>query len=437
MVPHYRLLKKAWPMSVDREPYSNSPIRTTLLSIHSFQFASLALMVVRGVIIARVLGPAEKGVVDLFVLLGVLTVELGTLGFGNGLLYFLARRQRPFAQFQGTALAFSVTMGLLIPAAGLATLPWWRGLLDGLAVWQICIGLLQAPALLYARCWHNICEGLNRATAVFQINFFFSTISLVAVLAFFHFGILSADIMILLTAILALAQAAAALLHLLSIDRGVSFSRELGQACLRYGFVLHLAVLANVLHFKLDQLMINYWLDTRNLGLYALSVRWAEMLLLLDMPTIAASVSRVASAPPAESYALTQRLLRFQFVVTVGASLGMALAAYSLVVFVYGSAYEGSIWPLITLIPGVAAWSLARLSSIFLVYNQRKLGFVTAAAVTALFANAALNYVFLVHIPLGIIGAALASSITYVGLAATLMLKARLAFKRSRVAGQA
>jgi O-antigen/teichoic acid export membrane protein len=202
---------------------------------------------------------------------------------------------------------------------------------------------------------------------------------------------------------------------------------------LRYGLVIYIGFLANVLHFKIDQVMINYWLGTDAVGIYVVSVRWAEMLFILDNPIISASLSKISSLPPHESYDLTNRLFKIQLLISGGAGILLVMAAYPLVIGLYGEAYRGAVWPLILLVPGMVAWSVSKIVSGALTYKSNRALYVTKVAICGFFVNLFLNYILIKVLRMGISGASLASSFTYLFVALCIQLKARNILKQINI----
>ena len=205
----------------------------------------------------------------------------------------------------------------------------------------------------------------------------------------------------------------------------LSFSAPLLRDGLSYGVVVYVGVIANALHFKVDQIMINWFLGTEAVGIYAVGVRWAEMLFLLDSALGAAALYRISSSPAGESIALSWKLFRVQLLISGVSGVVLALLAGPLVRMLYGDAFRGAVLPLVLLIPGIVAWSASKVVSNMLNYNRAMKTFVTGAAVAGAAMNVGLNYLFLAVMKYGIAGVAVASSISYSFVVVLILFRAR------------
>ncbi len=408
-----------------RAAFEGGSVRGDAAQIYVFQFLSLGVGLIGSIVAARILGPAEKGIFDLFNLLNSFIVEFGLMGFGSGLLYYLANKRRPLSEIHGAGFIFSLTIGMLTAIIGWLGLPLWKMIFPCLHDWIILLAFFLAPIAYYRLIWANIMTGINRAVATYKIGFCFAILSSLSIFALWTFGYLNVKEIISVTAILSVINGAVAFVILHKRYRKLKLSISLMQESLRYGLMIYAGVIANVLHFKIDQVMLNYWLGTKAVGIYAVSVNWAEMLFLLDSAITSAALHKISSSSAEESYALTKRLFKVQLLIS-GTSGGLlALLAYPLILIFYGEAYRGAIWPLILLVPGIVAWSAFKIVSNMLTFNLKMAPFVTKAAVLGFLLNIFLNYLFIKVMDFGIVGASGASSLSYTLVAMSIGLKAR------------
>jgi O-antigen/teichoic acid export membrane protein len=386
-------------------------IQGDTVRIAGLQFATLGVGLASSVLIARVLGPTEKGVVDLFNLLGNFVAELGALGVGSGLLYFVASRGRSLGEAHGTAIVFALLIGGVTTAFGLVGLPLWRQLLPGLPDWTILLAFALSPAALYRAIWQSMLIATNRSVSGYVLGLGVSVLSVVSVTGLWALANLTGPTVIVMTATVSLLATVVAFAQLRRLGGSVRASASLARGSIRFGFPLYLGLLANLVNFKVDQVILNQLLGTEAVGIYAVSVRWAETLFLLDSALIAAALHRIASTPRRESYRLTGRLVRQQLLISSIGGIGLAIVSFPMVVFLYGTDYVGAVLPLVILVPGIVAWSLAKVLSQHIVFQRRDRWFPTASAAVGMIINVPLNFLFVPH--LGIPGAALASLLSY------------------------
>ena len=408
-----------------RQLFPEGSIKGDALRISAFQILSLAIGLIASIIVARTLGPARKGIIDLFNLLTSFIVDFGLLGFGSGLLYYQANRARPVGEVHGTGLAFSLAAGALVAAVGWVGLPAWKAVLPGLPAWIALAAFLLAPVRFYSLVWSSVMTGLNAVVSTHRVNAVFAAANTAVVLALWATDRLTVDALVVAMILFALAGGGVTFGILYSREPRLSFSAPLLRDGLSYGVVVYVGVVANALHFKVDQIMINWFLGTEAVGIYAVGVRWAEMLFLLDSALGAAALYRISSSPAGESIALSWKLFRAQLLISGVSGVVLALMAGPLVRFLYGDPFRGAILPLVLLIPGIVAWSACKVISNMLNYNRAMKNFVTGAAVAGAAMNVGLNYLFLAVMKQGIAGVAVASSISYSFVVVLILFRAR------------
>lgn len=382
-------------------------------STSGYQFATLGVGLLGSILVARVLGPEQKGVVDVFNLIGAFITDIGLLGFGSGIFYYLANRKRPLGEIHGTTLRYSLTAGAVLMLIGLLGIRYWRSLFPGVETWIVLAAFFMSPIAFYQLVWSNIMTGINRVVTAYRIGFYLAVGNLVLVFLFYHLGLIRPPIIVLTSVFWSIVLFGIGFGLLKKEAPELRPSNELLGKCLRYGSVIYFGNLFNVLHFKVDQVMINMWLGTKALGEYALSVRWAEMLFYLDSGIMAAALYRISSSDAADSHRFSTKLFKFQLMVSGAGGLLLILVSGILIQFLYGDAYQNAVGPLRILVPGIVSWSASKYLAGMLSYNQKKGMVVTVSAGIGLLLNVVLNFVFIKHLGMGIRGAALASSISY------------------------
>lgn len=181
--------------------------------------------------------------------------------------------------------------------------------------------------------------------------------------------------------------------------------RELGMG-LRY----HTGLVSLFLLFRVDILMLNAMMTHVAVGLYSLAATLIELTRVAVDSIAQVALPRQMEGDQGSAAAFTARTARLTLLFAV-ASVGlMCLAAPILIPVVYGTAFAGSVAPLLGLAPGLVVLGATRTVAAFLLRLDRPM-LMSAISVTALVVNVVLN---LALIPAyGIVGCAVASSIGY------------------------
>ncbi|MDH1526557.1 oligosaccharide flippase family protein [Pseudomonas mosselii] len=390
------------------------------------KLAMIALRLLRNVLLARILGPSERG---LFALLSTLPdlISAATSGGLNSAVGYQAAKQRDM----GLLLTQVLVYGCLL--AGLLTLVCVflvRELGTNLEI-TVQLGLL-AWLLLLAVPMTVLKSGLltlhNASGGVGAFNALRLTESLAPLLLFLGLFWMWRDEALEAALISWLCGIALVLVlglwwlrrqHPLALrwDRGGQ--REL----LSYSAKSHPDLLFQQVILRSDYLFIGAMLGSTALGHYAMASAAAELLLIVPEAVTTPLMKRLLQQD-AGMERLTPLALRLTATVMLGACLSMALIGQWLIVTLFGADYAPAYPALLALLPGLLGLCYASILRLDLLGKNRP------GTVSLLMgAGAALNLVLNVAlIPTwGIVGAAAASSIAYLAVTvAMLVLYCRL-----------
>ncbi|MDH1628686.1 lipopolysaccharide biosynthesis protein [Pseudomonas mosselii] len=403
----------------------NSYLRHLALSMGT-KLAMIALRLLRNVLLARILGPSERG---LFALLSTLPdlISAATSGGLNSAVGYQAAKQRDM----GLLLTQVLVYGCLL--AGLLTLVCVflvREFGTDLEV-TVQLGLL-AWLLLLAVPMTVLKSGLltlhNASGGVGAFNALRLTESLAPLLLFLGLFWMWRDEALEAALISWLCGIALVLVlglwwlrrqHPLALrwDRGGQ--REL----LSYSAKSHPDLLFQQVILRSDYLFIGAMLGSTALGHYAMASAAAELLLIVPEAVTTPLMKRLLQQD-AGMERLTPLALRLTATVMLGACLSMALIGQWLIVTLFGADYAPAYPALLALLPGLLGLCYASILRLDLLGKNRP------GTVSLLMgAGAALNLVLnVLLIPTwGIVGAAAASSIAYLAVTvAMLVLYCRL-----------
>ena len=382
-------------------------------TVYFFQGITVVAAFVGSIVLARALGPTGKGTVDLFLLLLTIVVEVALLGISSGFLYQLANIKRPFHHIHGDAIAAAAAVGLLGVLLALAAPSFFAELVGDLPVAYAAVALAAAGFFAYAASWTNLMLGLDRAGLMHRIQAAVAVASASAALLLWWLGRLTVDTAIVTVVAIGVSAALVRLGIARRFHVGIrpAPTAESFRASFVYGIRTFPGTLANWLHFRVDQIVIAHVLGVAGVGVYSVSVRWAELLWIVGIGLLHAGVYRVASSSTVDSYELSKRIF-WATVVLAGAAGGvLAILAPALLEALYGSEFAGAVVPLLLLIPGVVAWDAARVLSNHISYNRGRPVIPTTIAIVGALMNLAGT---LYAVPRwGLSGAAAASSLSY------------------------
>lgn len=400
-------------------PAGRPPRSLLFVGAHTLVSSVLAigLGIIAGVIVARVFGPAQKGAYNLVLATAELLAMIVGLALPAGVTYVLAR-----GLAAPRALLARLVPGVVVQIAVAA-------LVLGIAVQTPLAGALLPPAPAWAWVAVLLLVGLNqlvalgRAVLVGQqrlprantIEVVERLVMLVLLLGMWWLvaagtaptagWLLGLQIaMVLLVAGLLLRELVPVLLEPGGGSAGVRAA--LGFAIPAYG-----ANLVQFLNYRLDVFFVASYRGTADVGIYTLAVSLAQMLWLFSAAAGQALLPHVAvhgGPGTATTAAVAARLALWA---SVAGACGLALVGWVAVPLLYGAAFVAAVGALYWLLPGVAFFAVANvLGSYIAGVGKPQLNMLVAAIGLVITVVGDL-----VLIPrLGIAGAAIASSVSYV-----------------------
>ena len=415
-----------------REPRERAGFLRSGLNAIATSWISVGLSFATSIVIARSLGPANKGAYDLTNATGNLAVLLLGLSLQSGTSYVVARGfvkpgalVKPLALWavaQGAITAFAVLALTSTPFAG-ALMPTslGLGLIPPLAAFVALTSLTN-----YLR---GVLMGQRRIIAANTADLagrIFVPIAVAASLgALFLFKGSPGVLLFLWCNVAGLAVAAMRFtLHLRAELRETDGPKRPAEI-VSFALPAFAGNLVQFLNYRLDLFLVNAFLGIGAVGLYALAVSVAQLTWLLPQAAAAVLLPHVAADVDgtAGNAARSARVARLTFLVSAVGTAIMAIGGPTLVPFVYGTAFIGSLEPFLWLLPGVAGYSLYTILAAHIAGTGRpRLTFAIASV-----AFAVTLILDLALIPrIGIRGAAMASSASYL----TSMVLGSIAFIR-------
>ena len=403
----------------------NSYLRHLALSMGT-KLAMIALRLLRNVLLARILGPSERG---LFALLSTLPdlISAATSGGLNSAVGYQAAKQRDLGLLLTQVLVYgSLLAGLLTLLCVVLVRQFGADLAVtvqlGLLAWLLLLAVPMTVLKSGLLTLHNASGGVGAFNALRLTESLAPLLLFLGLFWMWREQALEAALISWLVGI-----ALVVLLGLWWLGRQhrlrLRWDRSGQRELLAYSAKSHPDLLFQQLILRSDYLFIGALLGSTALGHYAMASAAAELLLIVPEAVTTPLMKRLLQQD-AGMERLTPLALRLTATVMLGACLGMALIGEWLIVTLFGVAYQPAYPALLALLPGLLGLCYASILRLDLLGKNRP-GTVSLLMGAGATLNLLLNVLL---IPTwGIVGAAAASSIAYLAVTvAMLVLYCRL-----------
>jgi O-antigen/teichoic acid export membrane protein len=309
------------------------------------------------VIVARWLGPEGLGSLAVLNTTIVLALSIGSLGLTSSNTYLIARDRTTLAPVWANAIVFSLFMGTVVAFAVLGIAKSNPTLFGGVGADLILIAVLSIPFQFVLSLGLNVLLAMDR---IRQLNFLDAMAPALALLnASLVLVLWRSNLKLLVTfntgATVVLSAGMLWTIGRLIIrqqDRA-SFRPDgsLFKHAIRYGTKFYIPLMAAILIFRLDLLIVNHFRGAAEAGVYAVASQVANLLTMLPGVIAMLLFPRVASAqdPRGEFAIQVTRHVTFVMLIMCGA----AAAGAFLLPLIYGARFADATIQLLILLPGV------------------------------------------------------------------------------------
>ena len=382
------------------------------LGVFGTRVFMIGLSLISGIIVTRILGPTNRGALEILIVIPNLVVSFGNLGIGNANLYFIAKDKYPIETIVANSLSVSIILGGALFLLSLIFASFTTGnLFKGIPRFLFFIGFSTIPFFLFQRYAEYIFLGKELIHLRNKLNIFPAIISFSLILLLvvgLRMNILGVLITQVFGSIIALFTA----LYLLSkISKlQLRFSYKLFLESISYGIIPFLALVILNLNFRLDIFLIKYFLDNTQVGFYSLGVSLGEKMWLIPEAISLVLFASISNVDKKTADILTPKVCRITLLFVSCAALVLLPSGNYIITLLYGNQFKPSVTPFIILLPGIVAMTLYLLIHSDLT-GRGKARITLKVFSYALLLNFALNVLLIPK--MGINGAALASTISY------------------------
>jgi O-antigen/teichoic acid export membrane protein/peptidoglycan/xylan/chitin deacetylase (PgdA/CDA1 family) len=377
-------------------------------------------------LIARSLGPANRGSFAFVSVAALIVGSLAPLGIGPALAVLAAREPARRPELAGTAVGWGLltgaVAGLLIILAGSVL---QSHLPEGVDAFAIALAAIAAMCAATSGLSYSVLQGSNQ----FHRQAIVTGAAPWAYVAILVAARLTGNLD-LHTAIAAWmlywAMLAAGGVVVAALTLGLGRPRpETIRASLGFGARAWFGTLSLILNARVDQVLMGFLATEAALGIYAVAVNVSEVLLYLPAIVGTVLLPAVASSAPERTLSTTTAAARQLLLVTAVCGVVAAVLAPPLIPLVFGDAFAGAVTPFLWLLPGTLGYALLIVFASALTGSGLP-GRSSAAWLIALLTGVALDLALMPRF--GADGAAAAASAAFVAGGAA----AVLAFRRWR-----
>lgn len=367
-------------------------------------------LAVASVLVARGLGPTERGVFFLGFIAATMIAMVGDLGMSVTSLVYGANREIPPRRLHAIAVGFAIAAGLL---AALVLLPfqafWTETLLKGLDTTMLAIVAAGVVAQLYGQVITALLTGMGYVPEVAVVRILQAVVYPVAI----ALAVLTGE---------ATWALGAWLLTVVGYGLGVGYLalRHAGfpaapswsqmRIALWFGMRGYVGTLSFHGFLRLDVFVLGARTGPRDVGIYSQAAIVAERVALFSQAIYSATAERIGKGGEQAS-ALTALSVRMIVTLLVPLAPVLVLLAWPLFPLVFGPDFAEAVAPFAIMLPGTIALSLWSVLALYMASALRRPGLSTAIQVAA----------FVVSLPLyhfaigeaGMTGAAAVSSLVY------------------------
>jgi O-antigen/teichoic acid export membrane protein len=384
-----------------------------------FNFATMALAGLGGIIIARAVGPTVTGEYAAVAAWMGISLTVGGVGQRAALVYYAAREPLRAREYVATSRAMMMATGLVTLVAGLLLAPVLAHRLPAVtAGYRIAFGSSIVVFVGGSFIASLQARDLRRWNVVGMIQ---PAFSLIAIVVLWRLRRLTLDAALIVLAATMLLQLVWAYGYCRRVGLAPGRARvALVWPLLAYGAMQIVAELPGTVNVQLDQLVLSQTVPAANLGRYAIAVSIS----LLPVPLVSAigNVAFPRLAAQREMTEVTRRLQRLSVLggacLAAGLLVPMAAMSYWLVPLVFGTAYRGAVPLLWILTPGSVFLACGLVAGDLLKGGRQPAVVAWAHGIAAIFTVALL---FALLPLVGVYAAAIASTVSY-GVALAIML---------------
>jgi O-antigen/teichoic acid export membrane protein len=378
----------------------------------STEIFAVAMNFAVGVLLARALSPAGRGIMVLVMTFPWTVASFANLGYPQANIYLLGRKKYDARAILGNSLVAVAILGMLsvivlsamkeaLLRTALRGLPAEYWFLLMLLVFAFLVDVMLL-SILRARQRFDLFNLRRLVTPILML------VGFVIALALSNGGLSAAvrayTVVTVLTAILSLVLTGR------EVPLTLTFNRRLADDSLRFGLKSYLQNLVGAINYRLDVYLLAFFLTPEQVAFYGVATSLAEVVWYIPNSVGMVLFPRLSNAPMEEIHQITAKVCRNTLAGTGIIVAGLLAVGWLFVPLVYGPVYRAAVLPLLILLPGVISMAIYKvLTRNFTSRNRQQIPILASGM--ALTLNLGLDWVLIPR--WGIAGAAIASTVGY------------------------
>lgn len=371
------------------------------------------LGIVVSIILTRNLGPEQRGVYVLLVTTNVLLSSLVHLSIANAFSTMLARGRYRVGEVNVVGLAMAIVLGIVCVVVVSVAFPFISdSVFHNVPYGFLLISLALIPSTIYQMYWSGIMVGLNRPLVLSKVNLavnIFNALLMIFLVGLFRLGM--TGFLVAWTTSSILGFIVMAFVSLRMEKHNWKPDLKTVRDLLGFGLRGHGAQVAHQIYLRFDVYVVNVLIGSAGVGYYSLATSLAEKLWLPLNAMHAASVGKIAQLSARESALLTAKVTRTSILLMLTLAIPFGLVCPWLIPFLYGPEFSVSVAPLLILLGGTVGFAVMWVVNDYILGQMERPGLLSMVSWLQLGISIPL-YLFLISWQ-GIVGAALASTVTY------------------------
>ena len=317
------------------------------------------------VIIARVLGPEKQGIYSLVVLLPSTLLIFSIFGVNISSIFYIGKKKYSPQEVFSNNIFFTFFFSIIALIAGLLIIFFFgEKLFPGVEQRYLLLALSLIPFNIFFELASSVLLGKQELKkynlTAFLRSFIFLLLIAILILGF-QFGVKAA----ILAQIFSFIFAGIVLFFItLKVTGGLvlRLNKNYFKEALSYGLKNYLAGVLNLLHYRIDQLLINVFINPVAVGFYYVAVRLAEGIWLISQSAAIVLFPKVAAETDEQRLKdFTPLICRNVLFITFLISVVLFIFSHWVIVFFYSENFLNSVRPFQILLIGtlfIAGWRI-------------------------------------------------------------------------------